>query len=118
MYKAFLFILLTTTIYGQTHLNEKQVIDKQHIDFSKEVIYFELSGQIEIDGHIFLNDTCKNPIIYTANLEEVTLFRKNNPEVKYKVRKCSIEECKIIHLTNKTQDWVYPKMQFYNNIAQ
>ena len=58
----------------RSRLSEKRVIDKKHIDFSVEMIYFELSGVIEIDGHQFINDTCNNHVVYTANLTEVSIF--------------------------------------------
>ena len=107
-----IYILLCTVIFsasaaGQTRLNEKQVMKKKHIDFSKEVIYFELSGKIEIDGHTFINDTCKSPIIYTSNLEGISIFDKDT-KVKYTVRKCERKGCKTTHLIKETniQDYI------------
>jgi hypothetical protein len=51
---ALLFI--SGLLFGQT-VNEKQAILKSHIDFTKEYIWFTLSGKIEIDGHTLINDT-------------------------------------------------------------
>lgn len=93
-------LLIFYGAFGQEKLNEKQVIKKSHIDFSKEVIYFELSGLIEIDGHTFKNDTCKSPIIYTSNLEGISIFDKITNQ-KYIHRKCDVEGCIIIHLVKE-----------------
>ena len=60
-------ITLCTMVQGQLRLNEKQVMKQKHIDFSTQVIYFELSGIIEIDGHIIqnpLNLCCRKVRIY------------------------------------------------------
>ena len=125
-YKGYaLYILLTCVIsmgaMAQAKLTEKQVMKNKHIDFSKEVIYFELSGLIEIDGHIFLNDTCKSPIIYTANLDGISIFDKSTKQ-KYNVRKCEREGCKITHLIKEAnlQDYItFPQwqhgIQLYNS---
>ena len=84
-------------MFSQSKMNEKRVMNEKHIDFTKEYIYFEVSGLIEIDGHTFLNDTCKCPIIYKANIKGITIFNKCN-NVKYEYRKCSKKGCNIIHL--------------------
>ena len=123
-YKGYaLYIILTCVItsgaMAQPKLTEKQVLKNKHIDFSKEIIYFELSGLIEIDGHTFLNDTCKFPIIYTANLDGISIFNKSTKQ-KYNVRKCESEGCKIIHLVKVTnlQDYItfsnWQGIQLYN----
>lgn len=104
-------ILLTCVIFNgalaQKQLSEKQVMKNKHIDFSKEVIHFELSGLIEIDGHTFLNDTCKVKIIYIANLEGISILNEKTKQ-KYTLRKCGREGCRIIHLVkdNPIQDLI------------
>lgn len=108
--KKLLYTLVLATIFsasaiGQTKLNERQIINKKHIDFSKEVIYFELSGKIEIDGHTFVNDTCKSPIIYTSNLERISIFNKDTKE-KYTVRKCERIDCNVIHLVKEKENYI------------
>ena len=89
--------MLAVAASGQKRMNEKRVIKEKHIDFTTEVIYFELHGMIEIDGHVFMNDTCKCPIIYYANLDGVTLIDTCR-NVKYSHRTCDKPGCKIIHL--------------------
>ena len=77
-------------------LTQKEVAQKQTIDFSKEIIKFKLSGLIEVDGHVFLNDTCKFPVYYYSNLEEVIL--QSDDGARYCFRKCEKSGCEIIHL--------------------
>lgn len=76
-------------------LTEQQIIKNTHIYFTKEYISFVIHGLIEIDGHIFLNDTCKSPVIYKSDLDEITIIKDG---AKYKHRKCNIKGCNIIHL--------------------
>ena len=91
---VFLFSIPT---FSQQKIGEKQAIQKSHIDFAKEYLFFTIHGLIEIDGHTFLNDTCKNPLIFQANLEDVSIYRKNNPEILYTHRVCEIKNCPILH---------------------
>jgi hypothetical protein len=76
-------------------LTEQQIIKHNHIDFTKEYISFVIHGLIEIDGHIFLNDTCKNPVIYESDLDGITILKNST---KYKHRNCNVKGCNIIHL--------------------
>ena len=76
-------------------LTEQQIIKNTHIDFTKEYISFVIHGLIEVDGHVFLNDTCKSPVVYKADLDGITIIKDG---VKYKHRKCNINGCNIIHL--------------------
>ena len=94
-----LLILLSVATFGQNKVSEKQAIQKSHLDFTKEYLWFEMSGQIEIDGHIYKNDTC--PIIYEANLDEVRIYSKCDPDQLYEHRTCSVKGCNIIHLIKK-----------------
>jgi len=87
---------------AQQRMTEKQVMKESHIDFSRQYIYFTLHGLIEIDGHIFKNDTCKCPIIYQATLDGITII-DTCIKVKYVHRKCNVKHCKIIHLTKETE---------------
>jgi len=105
-------LIISISLMGQGRMNEKRTMEEKHIDFSKEVIYFELSGLIEIDGHLFLNDTCACPFVYTANLDGITIMNSCS-KCKYEHRTCQKEECTIIHLvplrsTLTDPSWVYP----------
>jgi len=80
-------------------ITEQQAVQKSHIDFTKEYLYFTISGKIEIDGHTFLNDTCKQPVIYQANLDCVKIIKG---EKEYEHRVCDIKNCEIIHLSKKS----------------
>lgn len=92
-------MLLTGTVcLAQEKMTEKQVMKESHIDFSRQYIYFTLHGLIEIDGHIFKNDTCKCPIIYQATLDGITII-DTCIKVEYVHRKCNVKDCNIIHLT-------------------
>ena len=97
MNKIILLILIPIYSFSQKPLDEQDVINKSHIDFKKESILFTLSGLIEIDGHTFKNDTCKCPIIYTADLSGVEIKDKCN-ERKYRVKYCAKINCPVIHL--------------------
>lgn len=111
-------LMLSTYGWGQTfrekfHMAEKSVMKEKHIDFSKEVIFFDLHGTIEIDGHLTDNDKSKCPIMYYANLDEVTLI-DTCTNTKYVHRKCNRDKCKIIHLSIKqtTLTEIDPHWQF------
>lgn len=101
--KKLIFILMamvSLAAFSQEKLTEKDVIKNSHIDFTKQYISFVISGMIEIDGHIFKNDTCKSPILYRSNLDEVVLIDSLSG-TRYEHRTCGKEGCKIIHLTKK-----------------
>lgn len=85
----------TLEIKPKKKLTEQQIIKNNHIDFVKEYISFVIHGLIEIDGHVFLNDTCKSPVVYKADLDGITIIKDG---IKYKHRKCNINGCNIIHL--------------------
>lgn len=88
--------LLSITSFAQTKINEQDAIKKTHIDFNNEYLFFTISGLVEIDGHTFLNDTCKDPIVYEATINEIRLHNKTTD---FTHRKCEAKGCKIIHLT-------------------
>lgn len=81
----------------KTRINEQQAMKKTHIDLTKEYVFFNISGLIEIDGHTFLNDTCKSPIVFEATLDGVTIINPKTRE-KYTHRICEVKGCNIIHL--------------------
>ena len=110
MKKLLLILLFALPIITQAQqkMTEKQVMKESHIDFSRQYIYFTLHGLIEINGHIFKNDTCKCPIIYQATLDGITII-DTCIKVKYVHRKCNVKGCKIIHLTKETEPEItYP----------
>jgi hypothetical protein len=107
LYTLLCIVFIAQNAYGQEKMNEKEAMKKSHIDFTKEYIWFEISGLIEIDGHIFKNDTCKCSIIYIANLKEVTIT-DTCKNIKYEYRRCGKVDCNIIHLQEKQE----PQIQF------
>ena len=106
MKTSFLTLILLIGFIGlsaqekKQKLTEKQVIEKSHIDFTKECIAFTIHGFVEIDGHTFLNDTCSHPIIYMADLEGV-LLRDTIQKISYVPRKCEKPGCNVLHLEKK-----------------
>lgn len=104
-----LFVLLAFGLQSQT-LNEKDVIKKEHIDFSKEHILFVLYGEIEINGHTFLNHKAEKPIRYRANLDKVIL---SDGETEYTHRLCELDGCKVIHLVKKDYNSVLTAPPYY-----
>jgi hypothetical protein len=96
----------------QEKINEKRVIKEKHIDFNKGYLYFELHGLIEIDGHIFLNDTMSCPIVYKADLEGIEIINECNKK-EYEYRKCDKKGCEIIHL-NLINELKLPVLKFNN----
>lgn len=73
------------------------------------VILFEktLSGEIEIDGHIFKNKDIK----IQASIIGIKIFDKNQ---EYQYRECDAEKCSIIHLTKKNQGFILQPKNWYN----
>jgi len=92
-----ILILILSSLSIKAQINEKQAIEKDHIEFKKEYIYFKIYGLIEIEGHAFKNDTCQHPLFFKADLDGIDLF--DDLGNKYKHRKCNIKECELIHLT-------------------
>ncbi len=104
--KYILAILLCVPMFAQNKMNEQDAINKSHIDFTKQYLYFIVHGRVEIDGHTFLNDTCNKPIIFKATIDGVELTDSTNT---YTHRKCSHPNCDIIHLEIKTNYLPSPK---------
>lgn len=61
----------------------------------------KIKGIIEVEGHLYKNDTLKLPFIFNYNLYGVEIKKEN---FKYKRVKCSIDNCKIIHLIKEYQN--------------
>ena len=99
MKNLFFLLLIPMFCLSQQKLNERQVIDKSHIDFTSQYVYFVIDGEIEIDGHTAYNGARKSPIIFQANLDGVTII-DTSTGVTYSHRHCNEEKqgCKIIHL--------------------
>lgn len=58
----------------------------------------KIKGVIETEGHIVKNDTLKIPFTVKYDLYGVEIKREN--EI-FERQRCSIENCKIIHLKKK-----------------
>ena len=95
-----LVLTISVNLCGQIKMKEQRAMKESHIDFTKEYIYFTIHGLIEIDGHIFKNDTCKCPIQFQANLEGITII-DTCLNMKYEYRKCEKVNCPIVHLVKK-----------------
>lgn len=89
---------------AQEPMGEKDAIDKSHIDFTRQFIYFVISNDVEYDGHIFNNGTSDNPFMFEARISGVKIYRKNNPGVLYQHRSCGEAGCKVIHLELKNEN--------------
>jgi len=101
----YLLLILVIPVFAmpQKPMNEKQALKESHIDFNSQYLFFEIHGLIEVGGHTFSNDTCKNPIIYYADAEKVQMYFKNDtlygiPQTVYRKSKCNKNGCKILHL--------------------
>jgi len=102
--------------FGQKTMNEQRTMKENHIDFTKEYIFFTIYGLIEIDGHEFKNDTCKIPIQFQANLDGISIVDTLN-KVEYDHRKCGKANCNIIHLIKKEMKLtspIYPNWRYFN----
>lgn len=97
VFYSVLLVLLSSNLFGQGKINEQEAMKKSHIDFKKEYVSFNINGFIEIDGHTFINDTCKCPIQFHANLDGITIIDICS-NVIYKHRICANKSCNIIHL--------------------
>lgn len=62
-------------------------------------VKIELSGKIEIYGHVFENKKSKDPIIYEADISEIKIY---NSKGNYQKRYCSESKCDILHLEAKS----------------
>lgn len=117
-----LAIILTVPACSQYRMTEREAIQKSHIDFSREYLYFVLHGEIEIDGHTFTNDTSSHPIIYWANLDGVTII-DTLTRTQYTHRTCGVKGCQVIHLIVKAavipsspKWWDGTYKQYYDNL--
>lgn len=111
--KPLIILLLFISFSTFAQKNEKDCMNDKHIDWKTEYIFFELSGLIEINGHIFKNDTCKEPVIWSATVNKITISKG---EIEYTVRDCGDKNCKIIHLVEKEEDIIYDnRLPYYFN---
>ena len=67
------------------------------------MLYFSISGKIEIDGQVFINDTSRHKIVYIADLDKIIL-RDVSRHINYIHINCNKEGCDIIHLVRDTID--------------
>lgn len=100
--KPSLVAILALTLWGcagimAQQFNEGDAINKSHIDLTKETVYFTIHGQVEIDGHTFVNDTSANPFTFFAGVDGIKITRKGL-DGEYKHRICGIKGCAILHL--------------------
>jgi hypothetical protein len=117
-------LLIAVSGFPQQKMNEKQAIKESHIDFTTQYIFFTIHGLVEIDGHTFLNDTCKNPVIFQATIDGIRIYRKSDSTTDLQHRICNKKGCKIIHLQEKQlpvltapiPNWrTIPNIQLYND---
>ncbi len=109
---------MSSLVFAQNPMNEKQAIKESHIDFAKQYLFFTITGKIEIDGHEFINEKRKCPIIFKADLTGVAISDTCTKMV-YQKRDCKIKGCPIIHLEEKIAPFeraeVFPpSYRFYN----
>jgi len=120
-------ILLLILIFGlglvsinsqdKKRLNERDCIKKSHIDFKKEFIWFVIHGLVEVDGHVFLNDTSECPLIYKAAKDGMKIYNKCTKD-EYQYRNCGEKDCLIFHLEDKErliiEEPSYPRYREFN----
>jgi hypothetical protein len=95
-----LLCILPSITFSQKAMNEQRAMKESHIDFTKEYIFFTIHGLIEIDGHIFKNDTCKSPIQFQATLDGIMIIDTIS-KTEYVHRVCNHKNCNIIHLEER-----------------
>jgi hypothetical protein len=113
----YLALLFATALNAQERMSEKEAINEKYIDFKKQYLFFEITGKIEIDGHIFDNKKRDCPIIYTADIRGIEIV-DTCLNVKYEYRECNEKNCDIIHLVIKQEIKLfdtYPDLQLFNN---
>lgn len=110
----FLLVIVVSLAVAQKPLTEKQAIQKDKIDLKKEYVYFIIHGQVEINGHIFINDTCAAPIMFEARLTGIKIW---DGKTEYQYRDCGVVDCSIVHLTEKVTVMQYnPNIWWRNTI--
>jgi len=98
MKKLIIILMVLIPLFGiGQKVNEKRAMNERRLDLTKEYLFFDIAGMIEINGHIFKNDTCKSPIIFKADLDGVSII-DTLQNIKYTHRKCDKKGCNIIHL--------------------
>lgn len=112
-------LIFTASASGQGRMSEREAIQKSHVDFSREYLYFVIHGQIEIDGHTFVNDTCRHPIIFMATLDGVTIVDTLS-KVQYTHRVCTAPGCRVVHLVVKLPpaptSRTFPSWEYFKQI--
>jgi len=92
-YKKLMFILFLPLLLFSKDIQEIKVTDL------KKIRVFKITGLIEIDGHIFLNDTCKVPVMFSCSANKVRIYKKEDDNiVDYKYRQCKKKYCDVLHL--------------------
>ena len=94
-------ISISLTSFSQDKMNEKRAMNEKHIDFSKEYLYFELTGLIELNGVIFNNDTCNCSIIYKATINTTELINKCTNNEYVFIKFITFGKNKIISISDK-----------------
>ena len=89
-------IVLSVPAFSQ-QLSEIDAIKKDHIDLTKETVFFIIHGLVEVDGHTFVNDTSANPFMFFANVDGIKITRRGL-EGEYRHRVCGLKNCPILHL--------------------
>jgi hypothetical protein len=97
VYNSKACVVDTNNIY--VHTNKACTVKNKY----EKVFYrTKLSGLVEIDGHIFNNDTMKiNPIYYEATMSKISIYDNH---YHYELRQCKKNYCEITHLTIKDEE--------------
>lgn len=94
-------LALSISAFAQKPMDEKSALKESHIDFTKQYLFFVIIGNIEIDGHEFVNQNQKCPIIYKADIKSVTIS-DTCTNTYYRSRQCERKDCRVIHLEQLT----------------
>lgn len=110
-------LIITANLSAQTLIQDSHYI-KNGIDVRENykpiLVDMRLKGFVEIDGHLFNNNTSKDPVNFKADLDGIKIY---DSKKEYQKRKCNIENCKTIHLEPKTySDMLLPNYYRTNTL--
>ena len=74
-----------------------------------KTVSFKIWATIEINRHTFLNDTCKNPIMFNMGQRVAIPIEDEITDslhtVRYAPDQCGLKGCRIVHLQRIKTDW-------------